>query len=255
MLGMRASTVRTLATRARAAIREKAGELTMIDDRELFERAVQRFAPAERSFERLVARRDRRKRNQRITAAVVGIAAALAVALTGASLLRSESRPAGPNPGPSVRNGEITVADYPGDGDGLRAIDPADGTVRQLVTCVDSCYEIRGAEWSPDGTRLAYFEASYGNPNTSGIYVLDIRSGEATRLTHCAKGCVQGGFSWSPDSSRIAYPGPARDRRAWTPMDRIGRRSPLDRPRAGWAQLPGRPTARGSRTRTAVRSS
>jgi DNA-directed RNA polymerase specialized sigma24 family protein len=28
MLGMRASTVRTLATRARAAIREKAGELT-----------------------------------------------------------------------------------------------------------------------------------------------------------------------------------------------------------------------------------
>ena len=158
------------------------------------------------SFERLLDRRDRRKRNQRIAAAIVGIAAALAVALTGASLLRSESRPAGPNPGPSVRNGEITVADYPGDGDGLRAIDPADGTVHQLVTCVDTCYEIRGAEWSPDGTRLAYFEASYGSPNTSGIYVLDIRSGEATRLTHCAKGCVQGGFSWSPDSSRIAYP-------------------------------------------------
>jgi hypothetical protein len=45
----------------------------MIDDRELFERAVERFAPPERSFERLVERRDRKHRNRRIRAGVVAL--------------------------------------------------------------------------------------------------------------------------------------------------------------------------------------
>ena len=180
----------------------------MIDDRDLFERSVQRFAPADGSFERLVDRRDRKKRNQRIAAAVVGIAAALAVALTGASLIRSEPKPLNPTPTPSVRNGEITVSDYPADGDGLRAIDPADGTVHLLVPCVQDCYETHGVEWSPDGTQLVYFETSYEDPSLNGIYVLDIASGGTTSLAHCANtdGCVQDGLSWSPDGSRIAYP-------------------------------------------------
>jgi hypothetical protein len=55
----------------------------MIDDHDLFERAVERFAPPERSFERLVTRRDRKHRNKRITAGVV----ALVVAAIGTGAL------------------------------------------------------------------------------------------------------------------------------------------------------------------------
>lgn len=55
----------------------------MIDDRELFERSVERFAPPERSFERLVDRRDRQHRNRRIRAGVV----ALVVAAIGTGAL------------------------------------------------------------------------------------------------------------------------------------------------------------------------
>lgn len=50
----------------------------MIDDRELFERAAGRFVPPERSFERLVTRRDRKHRNKRITAGVLALVVAVA---------------------------------------------------------------------------------------------------------------------------------------------------------------------------------
>ena len=56
----------------------------MIEDRELFERAVQRFAPADGSFERLLDRRDRKQRNKRVTAGVVALL--LAVLVIGAAL-------------------------------------------------------------------------------------------------------------------------------------------------------------------------
>ena len=55
----------------------------MIDDHELFERAVERFTPPEGSFERLAKRRDRKHRNKRITAGVV----ALVVAAVGMGAL------------------------------------------------------------------------------------------------------------------------------------------------------------------------
>jgi hypothetical protein len=45
----------------------------MIDDRELFERSVERFAPPERPFERLARRRDRKHRNKRIRAGVIAL--------------------------------------------------------------------------------------------------------------------------------------------------------------------------------------
>ena len=45
----------------------------MIDERELISRAVDEQAPPEPSFERLVSRRDRKRRNQRIRAGVLGV--------------------------------------------------------------------------------------------------------------------------------------------------------------------------------------
>ena len=50
----------------------------MIDDHDLFERAVERFAPPEGSFEHLARRRDRKHRNKRIAAGVVALIVAAA---------------------------------------------------------------------------------------------------------------------------------------------------------------------------------
>ena len=53
----------------------------MIDDRERFERASLRFEPPQGGLERLLRRRDRRRRNQRIASAVMALI--IAVAATG----------------------------------------------------------------------------------------------------------------------------------------------------------------------------
>jgi hypothetical protein len=44
----------------------------MIDERQVFGRVMRGFAPPDDSFERLVNRRDRKRRNKRIAAGVAG---------------------------------------------------------------------------------------------------------------------------------------------------------------------------------------
>jgi Tol biopolymer transport system component len=169
----------------------------VIEERELFERAVQRFAPSDGSFERLLDRRDRKKRNQRIAAAAVGIAAALAVALTGASLLRSEPRPAQPTPNPPVGNGEIAMVRglfwRTDTNPEIVAVDPGTGAVRRLVACDEECFVSQSA-WSPNGTELLY--SSGGS-----LYVLDVATGSSRAVVSGRSG--EGIFS--PDGKQIVY--------------------------------------------------
>jgi hypothetical protein len=79
----------------------------MIDERQVFERVMRGFVPPDDSLERLVHRRDRKRRNQRIAAGVVGItvfAAAIWIVTTGATFDRTTT-PAVPGPvetGPTV---------------------------------------------------------------------------------------------------------------------------------------------------------
>jgi hypothetical protein len=66
----------------------------MIDERERFEEAFALFERPEPAWERLVLRRDRKRRNQRIAAGVVGIAvfvAAVWIVTSVGSLDRSET--------------------------------------------------------------------------------------------------------------------------------------------------------------------
>jgi Tol biopolymer transport system component len=186
----------------------------MNDTRRLIEQVGEGAPFPSDAFERMLRRRDRKRRNQRLVAASVGIAvfvAAIVVLLSGNPFDRS-TLPAGPTPTGSaalIGNGEITVSTYPGNGEGLQAIDPAGGPAHLLVACSGVCYDIGSGDWSPDGTRLAYNQSSYETPGLNGIYVLDVRTGEASRLTHCADGCPsgQGGIAWSPDGSMIAFSG------------------------------------------------
>jgi hypothetical protein len=70
----------------------------MIDGRERYERAFQQFQMPEPAWERLVDRRDRKRRNQRIAAGVVGIAVFVAAVwiVTGVGSLDRSQAPAVP---------------------------------------------------------------------------------------------------------------------------------------------------------------
>src|SRR4029450_7868746 len=61
----------------------------MSDPRSLLERESRRFIQPDGAFERLLRRRDRKRRNQRIRAGVLGIAIAVAVGWWGIHAVRS----------------------------------------------------------------------------------------------------------------------------------------------------------------------
>ena len=100
----------------------------MIDDRDLFEHAVRRFPPPERSFDRLITRRDRKRRNKRVAAGALGVAVALAAILVGTSIIRSDERqPANPAL-PFRHNGAIAIV----------------GNLNGIVSLIDSGSSRRG---------------------------------------------------------------------------------------------------------------
>jgi hypothetical protein len=82
----------------------------VIDEREIVRRAVEVQAPPEPSFERLLLRRDRKQRNQRVAAGVLGIAVFALAAVGLVRLLGSEGTPASD---PTTRFvGEWASTDY-----------------------------------------------------------------------------------------------------------------------------------------------
>jgi dipeptidyl aminopeptidase/acylaminoacyl peptidase len=166
-------------------------------DRTSVERAADLFRAPEGSFDRLVHRQARRKRNQRIAAGVVGIATALAVAFTGARLIHSESIPADQNPAPTVRNGDLVTVRglfWRTDTDPeLVAVDPETGDTRSLVTCDQECY-LSNTAWSPNGSELVFSSAG-------SVQVLDVGTG-STRILAPVKAEAA---AFSPDGERIAY--------------------------------------------------
>jgi hypothetical protein len=58
--------------------------------------------------------------------------------------------------------------------------------------------------WAPDGRRLAYVRAETGKPRVWNLWVVDLETGETTRLTSHRYG-QPWGAAWFPDGRRIAY--------------------------------------------------
>lgn len=176
----------------------------MIDDRDLFERAVRRFPPPEHSFDRLITRRDRKRRNQRIAAGAVGIAVAVAAILVGTSIIRSDERqPA--HPIPLRHNGPITVFGFTG---GLRSLSLDGRQERSLVKCQGSCTLVSSAAWSPNGTQVAFSATCSGGCGSAGdpyhgIRVVDLATGDDRLLV--SGELFSPSLDWSPDGSRISY--------------------------------------------------
>ena len=85
-------------------------------EHDLVERTVQMLAPEEPTFEGLLRRRDRKRRNQRLAAGAVGLAIGIAVVVLGSAYLRSAPKhKTGEWPTPSitptriVRPGEVLL--------------------------------------------------------------------------------------------------------------------------------------------------
>lgn len=170
----------------------------MSDPRSLLERESRRFIQQDGAFERLVHRRDRKRRNKRIAAGIVGIAvfvAAVWIVTSGGAFNRTQ--PAiQPTPSPTAipgyhHNGEILVVK---DG-AFTQIDPATGNV---VTgngvALPVAHSVSDFAWSADGMDLAYATNCY-------VQVVDVATGASRLIMNGAAHCS---LAWSPDSSRIA---------------------------------------------------
>lgn len=179
----------------------------MHDHRDILERGIHEFRVPELSYEAILQRRDRRRRNQRIAAGVVGAVAAVLLVvgvLAGVRVLdRSKgTTPALPSDPPILRQGEVLeVAD---DGMTFLATNTETLAQRTLARCHDCAYVYR-VEPSAEGTWLAYHALTCGGgcrpiEPGAGLWVVGAQ-GSRIHVT------TSGGYvwDWSPTREQIAF--------------------------------------------------
>jgi hypothetical protein len=203
--------------------------MTSSSNRGTLERIARRVPIPEPAYDRLLRRRDRKRRNQRIAAGVVAIALFLVpVALFAALVLRGpDTRPAGPAAEPRspgrVRGApppaqDVPKADYFLDlNTGVMTPLPesiirtagetaeAEATWPAWLRTPNFCSGARcgdaGYVASPDGSQLAY--VGTGDEGRPQIFVASIDGTGIRQMTHDPAGAVWP--AWSPDGTLIAY--------------------------------------------------
>ncbi len=155
-------------------------------------------------FERLLRRRDRKRRNERIRAGVLAILVLVVTIFGLARNLNTDDRTAtDPTPTPIHLgslgalaygvDGDIYVADW----DGSDPVRIADGSPGGVEGCGPSGYWAEGPIWSPNGRYLAYRGPVCEAIDT--VWISDPQGNVVTSFP--SEGWL---ISWSPDSTRVA---------------------------------------------------
>jgi Tol biopolymer transport system component len=180
----------------------------MMDERERLGRVVRGFAPPDDAFGRLVNRRGRKRRNERLAAGAVGVIVALATGIVLVRLLTSDRIPADPpvepRPVPAAAGSLAYALDgdiYVADPDGSNAVKIADGRPDDECGGVGG-YWAEGSMWSPDGRYLAYRYSDCSNAefDWGGVVISDAEGNVFATFPTEAGWKI----AWSPDSTRVA---------------------------------------------------
>ena len=163
----------------------------MSELKSVLEQLRDQLLPLPESFERLVAHRRRRRRNQRLVAS----AFALIVATAGVALaVRALGPTRGPQPVGTSQEGVIAFSRGGPDG-GIYVMKP-DGTGFARLTNDPGDDQ---AAWSRDGSEIAFVRSHRGNED---IYVMHSDGSGVRRLTTDG---ASSSPTWSPDGTRIAF--------------------------------------------------
>src|SRR5690606_27449046 len=68
----------------------------------------------------------------------------------------------------------------------------------------DRIVSASGARWSPDGRMLAFGGSLHEGDSLSGLWLVDVASGECSRLAGDALRLEGSTFAWHPDGGRLA---------------------------------------------------
>jgi len=193
----------------------------MTDRFDVLERYALLFDAPEPSFEGFLRRRDRRRRNQRLAAGVVGIAmfvAAIWVVTSGGFIDRTRGGQQPATSGPTSPSGLPPVATAPWvsraatpEVDYLLDLDT--GSMTPLPDAIVASTGEGNAHFdgryaaSPDGSNLAY--AATNADGRFQIFVVGIDGSGLRQVTDDRVGAISP--AWSPDGTTIAYAGDSAD--------------------------------------------
>ena len=162
------------------------------------ERIAQRIPTPDEAFDSILLRRQRRNRNQRIAAGVVGMTIFVASVWIVRDVALRDTTPT-PGGGGIEEPRRTAVGPVP-DTDYL--VDLDSGTMTPLPPSIDGAGQNEYAA-SPDGSTLAY--VSKGDNGKTQVFVANIDGTAIQQVTHGLEAASSP--VWSPDGSKIAYTG------------------------------------------------
>ena len=154
----------------------------MSETREILRRGLGEYEPPKDGYERVLGRRDRRRRSQRTAAGALGVGVVLTFVLALVRILSSDPMPADPPPAPS---GGWIVYSAPDPVPGLNLIPDANATALYAVRPGEEPRLLvpGGREqhvcpsFSSDGSLLAYGERSIGGDGATAVVVAPFEEG------------------------------------------------------------------------------